>query len=131
MSIALRLNDDLVHEAETEALIHKRTPPKQIEYWAQIGKVVARSASSSDLLALMQGFAQVQVNHRPSMPIDPSKVFAAVEQARADGNLHHNVSQAQVRYEVSRTRPGMLDRVLPDGQREIGHFCNGEFVPAG
>ncbi|MEN8180656.1 MAG: hypothetical protein ABFS39_18825 [Pseudomonadota bacterium] len=129
MSIALRLNDDLVHEAETEAQIHKRSTPKQIEYWAQIGKAVARNASSSDLLALMQGFAQVQVNTRPSAPVDPDKVFAAVEQSRSDGSLHQAVSQARERYEASQTHPGLLDRVLPDGQRETGHFQNGEFVP--
>ena len=82
MTIALCLNDDLVHEAETEALLNKRTAPKQIEYWAQIGKSVARNASASDLLALMQGFARVQINHIPSEPVSSDEVFAAVEQAR-------------------------------------------------
>ncbi len=129
MTIALRLNEDLVHEAETEALIHKRSTPKQIEYWAQIGKAVARNASSSDLLALLQGFAQVQVNTRPSAPVNPNEVFAAVEQARTDGSLHQAVSQARERYEASQTHPGLLDRVLPDGHRETGHFRDGKFVP--
>jgi len=130
MSIALRLNDDLVHEAETEALLNKRTAPKQIEYWAQIGKSVARNASASDLLALMQGFARVQVNHIPSAPVNPDEVFAAVEQARQDGTLRHAVSRSQVIYETSQTHPGLLDRVLPNGRRHSGHFRNGEFIPA-
>ena len=129
MSIALRLNDDLVHEAETEALLHKRTAPKQIEYWAQIGKSVARNASASDLLALMQGFAEVQVNHIPSTPVNPDEVFTAVEQARQDGALRDAVSRSQVIYEASQTHPGLLDRVLPNGHRESGHFRNGEFIP--
>ena len=131
MSVALRLDTDLVHEAETEGAIHKRTPPKQVEYWAQIGKIVARSASSSDLLALMQGFALVQVKPRPSTPVNPSSVFAAVDQAREDGDLQRNVSHARVRYEVSQTHPGLLDQVLPDGHREAGTFSNGKFIPAG
>jgi hypothetical protein len=130
MSIALRLNDDLVHEAETEALLNKRTAPKQIEYWAQIGKSVARNASASDLLALMQGFAQVQVNHIPSAPVNPDEVFAAVEQARQDGALRDAVSRSQVIYETSQTHPGLLDRVFPNGRRHSGHFRNGEFIPA-
>ncbi len=130
MSIALRLSDKLVHEAETEALIHMRTAPKQIEYWAQIGKSVARCASDKELLALMQGFARVQVNLLQSAPVNPSEVFDAVEDARADGSLHAAVSRAQVLYEASQTHPGLLDRVLPNGQRESGHFRNGEFIPA-
>ena len=130
MSIAMRLNDELVHEAEAEALIHKRTAPKQIEYWAQIGKSVARNATASDLLALMQGFARVQVKHNPSVPVNPDEVFAAVEQARQDGSLSRAVNRAQVRYEASQTHPGMLDRVLSNGHRDTGHFRHGEFSPA-
>lgn len=130
MSIALRLNNELVHEAEAEALIHKRTAPKQIEYWAQIGKSVARNASANDLLALMQGFARVQVNHIPSAPVNPDEVFAAVEQARKDGSLSRAVNRARVSYEASLTHPGLLDRVLPNGHRDSGHFRNGEFLSA-
>lgn len=130
MSIALRLSDKLVHEAETEALIQMRTAPKQIEYWAQIGKSVARSASGNDLLALMQGFARVQVDLLQSAPVNTDEVFAAVEEARADGSLHTAVSRGQVLYEASQSHPGLLDRMLPNGQRESGHFRNGEFIPA-
>jgi hypothetical protein len=130
MSIALRLNEDLVHEAEAEALIHKRTAPKQIEYWAQIGKAVSHSASSSDLLALLQGFSQVQVTPRASTPVDPHAVFTAVERAREEGSLGAALSRGKVHYEASTVHPGLLDRVLPDGQRESGHFRNAEFTPA-
>jgi hypothetical protein len=130
MSIPLRLNDELVHDAETEGLIHKRSAPKQIEYWAQIGKAVAGSATGSDLLALMQGFARVQVIPQPSGPVDADELFSAVNQARADGGLRQTVSRARIRYESSRTRPGLLDRVFPDGHRETGRFRNGEFIPA-
>jgi hypothetical protein len=31
--------DELVNEATTHAKAHHRTPPKQIEYWALIGKL--------------------------------------------------------------------------------------------
>lgn len=130
MSIALRLNDNLVHEAEAEALIHMRTAPKQIEYWAQIGKSVVRNASANDLLALMQGFARVQVNLIPSAPVNTEEVFAKVEQARQDGSLSRAVNLAQVIYEVSQTHPGLLDRIFPDGHRDSGHFRNGEFFSA-
>ena len=129
MSIALRLNDDLVREAEIEALIHKRSSPKQIEYWAQIGKIVARSASRSELLALLQGFAKVEVNPLGSEPVNPSDVFAAVETSRSDGSLSESVSNAGIKYEASQTQAGYLDRVSPGGVRETVLFKNGEFTP--
>jgi len=131
MSIALRLNDDLVHEAEIEAVIHKRTAPKQIEYWAQIGKVVARNASSNELLALLQGFAQVQVKPGPSARVEADEIFAAVDQSRTNGSLSKQVSQAPLRYEMSRSIPGLLDQVSADGSRRPGHFSKGVFTPEG
>ena len=130
MSTALRINDELVHEAETEARIHRRTTPKQIEYWAQIGKIVANSTSGSDLLALMNGLAEVQVKPGPSVIADPNQILDAVKRKRADGSLRRTVSQASVRYEASRSRPGLLDRIQSDGRRETGHFRNGEFIPS-
>lgn len=129
MSIPLRLNDDLVHDAEAEALVNKRSIPKQIEYWAEIGKAISHNVSSSDLLALMQGLAQVQIAPRTASPVDPESVLASLSQAREEGSLRREVSQARLRYEASPTRPGMLDRIHPDGHRETGHFRDGEFIP--
>ena len=129
MSIPIRLDDNLVREAELEGISHKRTPPKQIEYWAEIGRAVAYNLSSGDLLKLMQGFADVRVESRPSVNADPAEVFAALERDRQDGSLAQGVTQSKVWYEASKQKPGMLDRVQADGSRETGHFRNGEFVP--
>ncbi len=128
MSIPVRLDDHLVHDAEAEGACHKRSPPKQIEYWAEIGKAVARSSSSTDLLALMQGFAQVNVIPCPSVAVPPNDVFDALERDRAQGTLKNKVTKAKVWYEASQGRPGRLDRVHTDGTRETGHFRNGEFT---
>ncbi len=129
MSIPVRLDDHLVHDAEAEGACHKRSPPKQIEYWAEIGKAVARFSSSSDLLALMQGFAQVSITPRPSIEVPPHNVFDALERDRAQGTLKNKVTKAKVLYEASQSQPGLLDRVHTDGTRETGHFRNGEFTP--
>ncbi|GBU15094.1 hypothetical protein AwPolaro_04720 [Polaromonas sp.] len=40
MSVALKLSDDLVADAKTTAAAEHRSVPKQIEYWARIGKAV-------------------------------------------------------------------------------------------
>ena len=39
MAKPIKLSDELVNEATTHAKAHHRTPPKQIEYWARIGKL--------------------------------------------------------------------------------------------
>ncbi len=39
MATSVRLDDDFVGEAQIYAEIHKRSVPKQIEYWAEIGRV--------------------------------------------------------------------------------------------
>lgn len=40
MAIALKLSDDLVDSAKVFAAAEHRSVPKQIEYWARIGKAV-------------------------------------------------------------------------------------------
>ena len=130
MSIALRLDDALVHEAETEALLQHRTTPKQIEYWAQVGRAVTRTLSANDLLAVSQGLAELRLTPRTATPVDADAVFAAVEEGRSGGASAREVSRAAVRYEASRTHPGLLDRIDADGQRESGRFRDGVFVPA-
>ncbi|MEY3382004.1 MAG: hypothetical protein RL468_2602 [Pseudomonadota bacterium] len=40
MPVALKLSDELVDDAKTYAAAEHRSVPKQIEYWARIGKAV-------------------------------------------------------------------------------------------
>ena len=39
MVTAIKLSDSLVSDAKTHGQAQHRTPPKQIEYWARIGKI--------------------------------------------------------------------------------------------
>ncbi|MYM87845.1 hypothetical protein GTP91_11725 [Rugamonas sp. FT82W] len=45
MSIALKLPDDLVEMAKPHAAAEYRSVPKQIEYWARLGKLVDENPS--------------------------------------------------------------------------------------
>ncbi len=130
MSTPMRLNDHLVHEAEIEAVVQKRSTPKQIEYWAEIGQVVARMVSGSELLSIVQGVSQINVVQNPSSSVSTSDVLKALESDRHDGTLSHSVTQTQVWYESSQEHPGILDRVTASGQRESGQFHEGEFIPS-
>lgn len=40
MAVALKLSDELVKDAKPHAAAEHRSVPKQIEYWARIGKAV-------------------------------------------------------------------------------------------
>lgn len=40
MAIALKLSDELVEDAKITAAAEHRSVPRQIEYWARIGKAV-------------------------------------------------------------------------------------------
>jgi len=40
MSVALKLSDELVDLAKPHAMAEHRSVPKQIEYWARLGKAV-------------------------------------------------------------------------------------------
>jgi hypothetical protein len=129
MSTALRLDDDLIREAEREGRLNKRTTPKQIELWAEIGKQLAELITPNELIAVQQGFARLRIEATHAKPVEIDEVFEAVEQDRTAGRLSAMVTQAPIYYETSRSRPGLLDRVQPDGTRTTGHFRNGEFVP--
>ncbi|MBL4760056.1 MAG: hypothetical protein JKY80_04275 [Mariprofundaceae bacterium] len=39
MAVAIKLSDELVGEAKLYAKAQHRTPPKQIEHWARLGKM--------------------------------------------------------------------------------------------
>ena len=38
----VRLNPNLITAAEREGMVQKRSTPKQIEYWADLGRAVER-----------------------------------------------------------------------------------------
>ena len=40
MAVAMKFSDALVRDAKTVAMAEHRSVPKQIEYWARIGKAV-------------------------------------------------------------------------------------------
>ena len=45
MSKSIRISDELAAKAEAEAALSHRSPPQQIEHWAQIGRVMEPALS--------------------------------------------------------------------------------------
>ncbi len=128
MTSPMRLNSDLVAAAEKEGAIQKRSIPKQIEYWAELGKAVERTIDISDVYAIIQGIKKMQVEPMASSAVLPGDVFDDLEKSRKSGRLGEKVTYADVYYEASLTRPGLLDRVdASTGVRQTGQFHHGEF----
>ena len=128
MTSPIRLNSALVAAAEKEGAIQKRSVPKQIEFWAELGKAVVRVMDLSDVFAIIQGLKKVKVEPVTSVAVDPRDVFNSLENKRKSGNLAEKVTSSAVYYEASLSQQGLLDRVNSDtGERETGQFHNGEF----
>ena len=128
MASPLRLSTALVEAAAKEGALQKRSAPKQIEFWAELGKAVDGVIDSADVVAVIQGLRTVKVEPVISKAVDPRNVFDSLETIRNSGALAEKVTSAAVYYEASLSRPGLLDRVSSrTGERQTGQFHKGEF----
>lgn len=128
MANPLRLNPELVAAAERASLLQKRSVPKQIEFWATLGKAVENVMDYSDIFAVLQGLKKIRIEPVTTVASDPRDVFEDLEKSRAGGRLPANVTRAVTYYEASRSRPGLLDQVnTATGERRTGQFRSGQF----
>jgi len=128
MSSPIRLKESLIRDAEAEAKLFSRTVPKQIEFWAEIGKRISHSITSTELIALVHDLAEVRIETVSSSPIDSTQLFATVETKSNDGSLARELKSHSLYYEASKANPGLIDCVQEDGIRQSGYFRDGEFV---
>jgi hypothetical protein len=128
MASPLRLTAALIEAAEKEGAVQKRSVPKQIEFWADLGRAVQSLIDPTDVVAVIQGIKKIKVEPVASISIPPRDVFDSVESSRKSGALAENVTSAAIYYETSLSRPGLLDRVnASTGERQTGRFHNGKF----
>ncbi|MCF6186694.1 MAG: ParD-like family protein [Desulfobulbaceae bacterium] len=130
-TVSLRIDQDLVLQAEREAGIQNRSKAKQLEYWAKLGKAVSAELDITDAFAVSQGIKTIRLEIAPSLQsitVDSDAVFNDLERDRAKGILADNVTSAKIYYEASVEHPGYLDRVNSStGERQTGLFEHGEF----
>lgn len=132
MSNPIRLDPKLIAAAQRESLVQKRSVPKQIEFWATLGKTLQNVLDYSDIIAVLQGMKKVTIESVKSSTVDPEAVFAGLEKQRQNNELSQKVTAAAVYYEASRNRPGLIDRVnAVTGERQTGQFYDGEFKAGG
>jgi len=129
LSKPMRLDQVLVDQATLTARRQKRTVPRQIEYWAELGRMVGRVLDADTLIAVQEGLLRLQLETVPSTPISADEVLGDIRSARRAGTLASRVSTAPVRYQTNKEHPGLLEEVAADGTRRLGRFADGKFVP--
>ncbi len=128
MPSPMRLDSSLVEAAEREGAMQKRSIPKQIEFWAELGKAVEHVIGIEDIIAITQGLKTIEVEPVVSISVDPDDIFDTLETSREKGTLSEKVTSSAIFFEASLSQPGLLDRVdSATGKRESGYFVEGEF----
>lgn len=126
----IRLNPSLIAAAEREGQVQKRSTPKQIEFWADLGRAVERVIDLSDVFAVLQGLKRLKLEDVESITVEPAELFGDLQDQSAAGRLSEAVTGEGIYFEASRRFPGMLDRVeAATGVRQSGQFRNGKFEP--
>ena len=127
----IRLDPKLIELAKREGATKKRSAPKQIEYWAELGKAVEPVIDLKDAYEIIQGFMKISVESLESKAVSPKDAFDSLEEKRENGELSEIVAESPVYYEASISKPGLLDKVTSaTGKRQTGMFRNGKFEPA-
>ena len=124
----VRLKSSLMSAATAAGIPLQRTAAEQIEYWADIGRKVAKTVDPETLLAVQAGLAVLRVEHAVTSPVDPDEVFKIHERECKSGALSEAIASGSVRYQASLSKLGYLEACHPDGYIEVGHFINGQFI---
>jgi len=127
-SSPIRLQQDLMQQAESTARRFHRSTAEQIEYWAELGRSVASTLDPDVVLSIQAGLSRLHVEPVIAQPIDPDEVFMSLEEQRESGTLQRNVTNSPIRYQASLSQQGLLERVDQQGKVTTGEFQNGEFI---
>ena len=125
----MRLQRELMESAALVGARHHRSAAEQIEYWAALGRQVARVLNPDSLLDVAAGLTRLSLEPVVAPIVAPEQVFAALDADRESGTLAQAVSTATFRYQASTSQPGYLDQIGLDGTRCVGTFRDGSFQP--
>ncbi|MEH6592470.1 MAG: hypothetical protein V7746_19550 [Halioglobus sp.] len=127
----VRLQKELMESARISGSVQHRSAAEQIEYWADIGRKVSKTIDPYILLEVQAGLAHITVEKVHSEAVDPESVFAALQADRVSGKLASAIAeQSPIRYQASKSEPGLLEQIDTAGNLVVGQFLDGEFVPS-
>ncbi len=124
----VRLQKSLMDSAVTAGTLFNRSAAEQVEHWARIGRIMQNLIGVETLLDIMAGAKTINLEEAPQVRANPDDVFAEIERKREQGRLASSLLPGEVRYQSSKSHPGMLEQVSADGI-VVGSFEGGEFNP--
>ena len=128
MSKPIRIESTILERAEIEGRMNRRSPPKQIEYWAEIGRQVSSLIEAKDLFAVFTGAAALEVTHKPSQPVPTTAILDELQARRESGELQRSVTGAMASYGIGEN--GLIRRISASGRETYGELIDGKFVPS-
>ncbi|MDM8536740.1 hypothetical protein QUF70_08305 [Desulfobacterales bacterium HSG17] len=130
-TISLRIDSNLVMQAEREARIENRSKAKQIEYWAKLGRIISSKLNIADVFAITQGIKELKLEMTQPFQtkgISTDEIFGNLEKDRIKGMLSQKITSSKIYYEASLSKKGYLDQInSTTGERQTGQFENGMF----
>lgn len=130
-SSPIRLQDDLMKAAAAVGQQMHRSASEQIEYWASLGRTLSNVIDPGKLMDVIAGLATIEVRAIENVTVEFDDVFAELEADRQTGVLSTKVANPNsVRYQACASKPGLLERIDPDGTVTIGQFKMGNFIPS-
>lgn len=127
MGMPVKLSDDLVRAARTEAEAASRSITAQIEHWARLGRVAESALPHADVLALK---AELEELSHPSTRERIRALLLGVARSADRTTVQAELSGGRVAYETDPRNPDLVVRVDPGGKRTRGRFGDQGFEPA-
>ena len=126
----VRLSNELYEAADAIAEATLRSAQKQLEYWAQLGRLADGMMSNVEAAALLshESFISDISLHKNVVP-RAEDVMAQIQQDRADGTLKAKVTQAPIVYDVADDGIS-IRRIDAAGNATVGSLVDGNFVQA-
>lgn len=124
MSQQIRLKRDLVSLAASEAHINKRSLPKQIEFWADLGRMISKVLTANEIIAVVQGVKKLKVEDREVEYVPLEEIQEDIDQR------YPLLSESRMVYEACNENPDWVIQVDRHfNTREPGIFRDGKFKP--
>ncbi len=125
----LRLRASLYQIAAQHAALEHRSIPKQIEYWAEIGRWMATKIGDREIYALLANNATINVTMEPTAVVSVDQAHSALEKSRSSGTLG-NAIHSEFIYDTDPSNPDFIRETTANGSQRYGEFVDGEFVVA-
>ena len=126
----MRLDEQLVNEAQSVSALLNRSAAEQIEHWSQLGKRVSAELTPAQTIQIMTGIGKIVVETPSYEPLDVLALSSEVEADSKSGALYQELlDKGQTLYSSTPEGGGVLEAHFPDGTIKKGRFSDGVFKP--